>query len=198
MSIYLQIQKWSSIKMWTKTLLLFVSIAILALPAKAQISTNSWHDGYWGEWKRHTYRHPINSLPVEYEYSLYGNYSGFIIYKKGAHPSEFIFKFNTDSYSTPNNKQKKYHLKNNLWFVYSGTVEYYVTEKYPTIAAVLKAFEFPYFNCNSGSSGSPCVKRTAKAWIKIEPYKKRPKCYNIYFDDVAVAIDMEDSYFNQK
>ena len=91
----------------------------------------------------------------------------------------------------------KNHLKNNLWYEYSGTVEYYVTEDYPTIESVLRTFDFPYFNCNSGYNGNPCVKRTAKATIKIAPYKKRPKVYNIYFDNVAVGIYMEDSYFNQ-
>ena len=88
-------------------------------------------------------------------------------------------------------------MKNELWYEYSGFVEYYVTEQYPTITAILRAFEFPKFNCNSGSDGNPCVKRTARATIKIAPYKKRPKCYNIYFDNIGVAIDMEDSFFNQ-
>lgn len=174
---------------------LCVFCLLLAIIAKAQISTCSWHDGYWGEWKSHTTRYTY--IPPSYEYDIYGNYSGFIIYKKGAHPSEYIFKFQANSYSTPDKKTIKYHMKNNLWYEYSGTVEYYVTESYPTIAAVLKAFEFPYFNCNSGSSGNPCVKRTANATIKIAPYKKTPKCYNIYFDNVAVGIDMETSTFNQ-
>jgi len=164
---------------------------IIANVIKAQIKTNSWHDGYWGVWKSHT-----SSLGSRFnEFSLYGNYSGFIIYKKDAHPSEYIFKFKADSYVTPDKKTIKYHRKNNVWYEYSGTVEYYVTESYPTIAAILKAFEFPIFNCNSGSSGNPCVKRTAKAIIKIEPYKEHPECYNIYFDDVAVAISFDGAHF---
>lgn len=179
-----------------KKILILIIFTSFALLAKAQISTCSWHDGYWGQWRSHTTRYGYG-IPNTNEYSLYGNYSGFIIYKKGTHPSEYIFKFQADSYSTPDKKAIKYHMKNNVWYEYSGTVEYYVTENYPTITAILKTFEFPYFNCNSGSDGNPCVKRTARATIKIAPYKKRPKCYNIYFDNIGVGIDMEDSFFNQ-
>ena len=163
---------------------------------KAQISTCAYHDGYWGEWISHTFRYGYG-IPDKEQFKLYGNYSGFIIYQATDHPSEYIFKFNADSYSTPDKKTIKYHLKNNLWYVYTGTVEYYVTESYPTITSILKAYDFTYFNCNSGSAGNPCAKRTARATIKIAPYKKRPKCYAIYFDNVGIGIDLENCYFKQ-
>ena len=159
----------------------------------AQIQTSSWHDGYWGEWRRHTSRiHPSYN-----KYKLYGNYSGFIVYNNGDHPSEFIFKFqiNTFDFIEPTKKIKKQMIKLNKWYEYSGEVEYYVTEKYPTITAVLRTYGFPYFSNNSGSAGNPCVKRTANATIKIAPYKDHPECYNIYFDDVAVAITLDGVHF---
>lgn len=55
-------------------ILMFLSTGVM----NAQIRTCSWHDGYWGEWKSHTTRY--YSLPPSYEYDLYGNNSGFIIY----------------------------------------------------------------------------------------------------------------------
>lgn len=178
-----------------KKFLVFILFTSFAMMTMAQISTVSFHDGYWGKWKSHTTRFIYS--PPSYYYSLFGNYSGFIIYSKYDHPSEYIFKFQADNYTNPDKKIIKEHLKNNSWYEYSGTVEYYVTEEYPTIEAVLRKYEFPYFNYNSGYEGNPCVKRTARATIKIAPYKKHPQCYNIYFDNVAVGIDMEDSYFNQ-
>ena len=87
-------------------------------------------------------------------------------------------------------------MKDNTWYEYTGTVEYYVTEEYPTIESILRAFEFPKFNFKSGSEGNPCVKRTTNAKVKIAPYNKRPKCYNIWFDNIAVGIDLGTSYFN--
>ena len=101
----------------------------------------------------------------------------------------------TENKIIPDKKTIKEHYKSNKWFEYSGTAEYYVTENYPTIAAILKAYDFPHFNSKSGYDGNPCVKRTAKAIIKIAPYKKHPECYNIYFDDVAVAISFDGVHF---
>ena len=43
----------------------------------------------------------------------------------------------------------------------------------------------------------PCVKRTVQATIKIAPYKDHPKVYNIWFEDVAMAIDLGNMYFKQ-
>ena len=161
-------------------------MTIVVNSMNAQIKTSSWYDGYWGEWRSH-YK----------EYKIYGNYSGFIVYKNGDHPSEFIFKFNINMFDflEPPKKIKKQMIELNKWYKYPGTVEYYVTESYPTITAVLRTFGFPYFNSNSGSTGNPCVKRTADATIQIAPYKDHPECYNIYFDDVAVAISLNGVHF---
>ena len=179
-----------------KRLFLLVAFVVLTNVLKAQISTVAYYDGYWGKWKSHTkrygYGYNIN------EYGIYGSYSGFIIYQKSDHPSKFIFKFDIYGYWEPDKKEKKEHLKNDEWYEYSAFVEYYVTEEYPTIKEVLRRYDFPHFNCDSGSSDNPCAKRMASAEVRIAPYKDHPKCYNIYFDDVAVGIDLEDSYFNNQ
>ena len=165
--------------------MLLVAIMTILLPVSAQISTCSWHDGYWGKWIQ------------QYSCSILGNYTGFIIYKNYKHPSNYFFQFDIPSYEyiEPTKKIKKEMLKQRKWYEYHGTVEYYVTEQYPTITSVLKTFEFPTFDCDSGSDGNPCVKRTANATIKIAPYKDHPRCYNIYFDDVVVAIDLGSAHF---
>lgn len=166
-----------------KRLLMLVVFSIMANLVMAQLQVCSWHDGYWGEWKDKSWL-----------YTMYGNYSGFVVYEKSNHPSKYVFKFQADSYRTADKKTIKYHIKNKEWYVYSGTVEYYVTEDYPTIDKILEKHEFPYFHCDSGY-GRPCVKRTARATIKIAPYKKHPTCYNIYFDNVAVGIDLGTGQF---
>lgn len=177
--------------MYKERIIAIAIFAIMTSALKAQIRTASWHDGYWGQWTSHS-----SSLGHRFnEFSLYGNYSGFLICKKNAHPSEYILKFQANSYSTPDKKTIKYHFKKNVWYEYSGIVEYYVTEDYPTITDILKRYDFPYFNCNSGSAGNPCVKRTAIATIKIAPYKKHPECYNLYFDNVAIGISLEGVHF---
>ena len=175
-------------------LILFAFLLNLALVGKAQISTCANYDGYWGQWKSHTTRFMYSS--PSYKYGLLGNYSGFTIYNRYDHPSNFVFKFLIYGYSEPTKKEKKEHYKNNEWYEYSGAVEYYVTERYPTIKEVLKAWDFPIYNSSSATSDNPCVKRKVyDAKIMIAPYKKRPRVYNLWFDDVGIAIDMEDSFF---
>jgi hypothetical protein len=147
----------------------------ISLCASAQISTCAFYDGYWGQWKRPSYS----------TYNLYGNYSGFIVYYQSSHPSEYIFKFQADSYSTPSKETIKYHWKNNVWYEYSGYVEYFVSDSYPSIKDALKRFSFAIISNDNFSK-----KRTAKATIKIAPYKKYPKVYNIWFEDVAIGIDL--------
>ena len=175
------------------SILAFITCFIIAI--NAQISTNSWHDGYWGEWKSHTMRFTYSS-PI-YEYGLSGGKEGIAIYKKGDHPSAFFFRFAITTYFVnPDKKTKKAHIKNDTWYEYQGRVEYYVTEEYPDIVSILRKYEFPCFNINSGSEGNPCVKRTANATIKIAPYKDHPRVYNIYFDNVAVGISFDDIWFS--
>ena len=170
-----------------KKLIILTILSTIVISINAQISTNSWHDGYWGEWRN------------QYMYTVMGNYTGFVVYEKGHHPSEYFFQFQIYSYSyiEPTKKVKKEMIKLNKWYEYKGYVEYYVTEQYPTINAVLKHFNFPVFNSDSGSPGNPCVKRTAEAVISIAAYKDHPKCYSIKFDNVAIGIDLGNMYFLQ-
>lgn len=64
-------------------------------------------------------------------------------------------------------------------------MEYYVSDDYPTIEKILTRYEFPMI---LPYGKTVRAKRTAKATIKIAPYKKEPNCFNIYFDGVGVGI----------
>ena len=145
------------------------------LNVKGQISTCAFYDGYWGEWKKPNYN----------MYKLYGNYSGFIVYYQSDHPSEYIFKFQIESYSQPSKEAVKYHWKNEEWYEYYGYVEYFIDSSYPTIKTALKTCSFALLSNNSYST-----KKTANATIKIAPYKDHPRVYNIFFEDIAIAIDL--------
>lgn len=141
-----------------KKILILILLSAFTMMANAQIRTCYYLDGYWGQWESISYK-------------IYGNNSGYVIYL-GTHPSNYVFKFQIDSYKAPDKKTIKRHRKNNLWYEYSGYVEYYVSEKYPTVRAMLQKYGFPFMDNSSGVDGNPRVKRTAKAKIQIEPYKK--------------------------
>ena len=128
------------------------------LCALAQLSTNIYYNGYWGEWKKQYYTYTKQSW-----YQIYGNYS---------------------------KEERKNHRKNNIWYEYTGIVEYSVNSDYPTIKDALKSsYTFP---CVKNGDG---YKKTARATIKIAPYKDYPQVYNIWFEDVGIAIDLGAQHF---
>ena len=96
-----------------KRLLSGVMVTLLSLSCFAQLSTNAYYNGYWGSWEKQYYEYLRKS-----KYQLHGNYSGFIIYNNGSHPSEYVFKFQIDNYLPPTKETIKYHRKNNIWYEY--------------------------------------------------------------------------------
>jgi len=158
---------------------LFYAVINSSAQVRAQVSASVWYDGYWGKWQ-------------SYGNIIYGNYSSMIIYRPDNHPSDYQFKFTITNYRTPTKEEIKWHLKNNEWYQYDGFVEYYVTDKWPTIKDVFKFWNFPSITPSQHrveEGESPCAKRTAKAIIRIKPYKDHPNCYNFRFDDVAFAVE---------
>lgn len=145
-------------------------------------------DGCWSSWD--TWYTDI--------ISLYGNYHSIAIYSKDRHPSQFYFRFTINNYTQPTEKEIKQHYKNNTWYEYSGTVEYYITDKYQTAKSQLLASGSSRFWIPPQQPGDvkPTVKKTSTATIKIAPFKKTPRCYNIYFDGVGFAIDLKNITFS--
>lgn len=171
-----------------KNLLILFFLTTLPNYALAQLSTSAWYDGYWGEWKEQYSRY----TGVCY-YNLFGNYSGFTVYYRSDHPSNYSLKFQISSYTPPSKEMIKYHYKNNIPFEYSGIVEYFVSESYPSIKSALKSWGFTWVKNGDNDS----YKRTVNATIKISPYKKSPKCYTLIFDDVAIGLDLGTWEFKQ-
>jgi len=150
-----------------------------------QIKVSSWCDGYWGEW------FPLTSVKVA------GDYSGFTLYYNNDHPSQFMFRFQIDSYKETTYKERKTNRKEKKWLEYSGVVEYYVSETYPTIEDIIKKKQFPLISPTTTKEDEPCVKRTTKAKISIEPsYTFYPRNYSIRFDGIEVGIYLNDFFFD--
>ena len=170
-----------------RRLLLTLFLTIIPYCTFAQLSTCAYIDGYWGKWKPQYFKHSGEVI-----YDAIGSNSGFTVFSKFNHPSNYCFRFQISSYTPPSKDMIKYHYKNNIPFEYNGYVEYFVSDYHPTIKSALKAVEF--VSVSSGDYNSS--KRTAKAIIKILPYKKHPKCYNIFFEDVGIGIDLGSWEFN--
>ena len=59
-----------------------------------------YYDGYWGAWH-----------DCVYYYSIYGNYGGFNFYYSSRHPSDYLFRFQINSYMPPSKDEIKKHWK---------------------------------------------------------------------------------------
>lgn len=159
-------------------IVLFVSILFCSCKLNGQIKVSSWCDGYWGNW------FSVTSV------KLYGNYSGFTLYYNNDHPSQFMFRFQIDSYKETTYKERKANRKSKKWLEYSGTVDYYVSESYPTIRDIIREKQFPLISPTQVKEDEPCIKRTTKAIISIEPsYTFYPRNYAIWFDGIGVGIN---------
>ena len=73
---------------------------------------------------------------------------------------------------------------------------YYFLDKYLYIRynEILKKWGFPIYH-DWSTRNEPIAKRVANATIKIAPYKKHPELYNIWFDDVAIGIQLVYIHF---
>ena len=124
------------------------------------------------------------------EISHYVDDSGVILKTPGGQP---YFRFQINNYIAPTKKQLKEHLKSGEWFEYTGVVEYSVNDTYPTAEALAKASRFVIPNPRRDQT--PSVLRKTTCRIRIQPYKKLPANYNIFFDNIGVGIDISEMTF---
>lgn len=103
------------------------------------------------------------------------------------------FKFHIRNFSRPSKQELKNHEKNQQWFSYYGSVEYYVNDTYPTADALAKAscFVIP----NARQDQTPSVLRCTTGEIRIYPYKNNPKTYNIFFDNIGIGLSVKGLEF---
>ncbi len=130
----------------------------------------------------------------EYGYGKISHYedeSGNILNTSGGQP---YFRFEITNYVPPTKKELKEHLKTGESFEYYGIVEYCVNDDYPTAEAFARADRFVIPNPRIDET--PTVLRQTTCKIKIQPYKKLPANYNIFFDNVGVAINISGMTFN--
>lgn len=168
-----------------KKLLFIVSLLFcVSINSGAQIRANACFDNYWGEWE------DLGTVA-----KIKGNYDGFIIYIDKEGPWEYRFKFTINNMMFPEKKQRKKDIKTDTWYTFRGTVEYYISDDYPTILSLFRGHKRFMLLPAKLTSGRPTKKITSRATIKIAPFKDLPQTYNIWFDNVGVAINLNGQYF---
>lgn len=172
---------------------------LLSMCVKAEtiMETAAYVHGYWTNWQQRYSNgmFAVNDLNFVANVNTYSRvFTGMEFRRLFCDKWDWCFKFEIDNYRRPDKKERKMHEKSNQWYEYSGWVEYYVTDDYPTIEKVLEKYKFPLIEPKGDSARA---KRRARATIKIAPYKKEPTCFNIYFDAVGVAISFNKWPFDK-
>jgi len=176
-----------------KRIFIFLVISAFSIFGASGLSLCVNVDGYWGKWD--------NWYNL---YTVYGNYGGFCCYWQGRysfesnHPSEWEWRFTIKNYQAPTKKEKKEHLKKDIWYEYEGTFEYYITDEDQSIKKMFLEHGRPSVDPahhKTEKGQMPCVKKTVPATIKIAPYKDHPKTYNIWFEGVGFGISLDNSHF---
>lgn len=168
-----------------KKIILTSLLASICIVATAQIKLSCYFDGYWSAW--HAYRSSIR-----------GGYDGFILYNPSDGPWYPFFKFTINNYYIPSDKgTRNNNIKNNRWYEFSGTVEYYICDDFPSAYQGFKKYREPVLidPKRTQDEGRPVKKITSRATIKIAPFKDHPKVYNIWFENVGYGIDLGNMHF---
>lgn len=170
-----------------KKFILIVSILLgLSLNSSAQIQFSAYFDGFWSPW--------IDAADAR----VYGNYEGFVIHTAAEGPWDYRFKFTIHDFKVPNKKQRKKDIKENRYYEFTGTVEYYISDIYPSALEAFRDNKGVKLLPSKNRRGNPAKKITSKATIRVAPFKDVPRTYNIWYDKVAIGIDLNTTYFSHK
>ena len=104
-----------------------------------------------------------------------------------------FFAFYMNNFLPPTRREIIARQESDTWYVYNGSVEYYVNDRYPTAETLAKACTL--VQPNPRKDVTPNVQRTCSATIKVQPYKKTPEVFNIWFDNIGIGVDISNIIF---
>lgn len=77
-------------------------------------------------------------------------------------------------------------------------MEYYISDIYPSALEAFRDNKGVKLLPSKNRRGNPAKKITSKATIRVAPFKDVPRTYNIWYDKVAIGIDLNTTYFSHK
>ena len=160
--------------------MLFAVITVSYSQARVQ-SVCNYIDGFWGRWNR-----PAYTLDV------IGDYGNFIICSNFDHPSKYMVKIVINNFQyNIDKKEKKRRRKENMFYEYNGTIEFYVLDNdSPSTARQRVSNWTGGFLPQKSDDIFPARKVEYPAIIRIEPYNDSPTTYNIFFQGYGIAFSI--------
>ena len=169
---------------YKKLIILMITLLPLSCISAESIrvkSVNAYIDGMWGSWKPAT-------VPFGAYVSANGYYNDFVVYPANWHPSYFFIRVRFEgTVPEPNAKERRRRMREDEWYEFKGTIElrwalrwfYEEEEIKDQLSDWQLPISIPVFDGAMKNYSDPIK---IPATINIAPYKKRPKCYNIFFD----------------
>lgn len=108
---------------------------------------------------------------------------------------KYYFRVIIDNFVIPDRKTRNLHIKNNEWYEYSGFIEYWIDDDHPDFLSQTESTDVSYLPNNDPYrtyNNRPRIIKRSKAIIKIQPYKKTPLVYNIWFEGIGFAFHCYD------
>lgn len=160
-----------------RTLLILLLLAISnTVCGQRTFIYNKQINNYWGEWKN------SNSHVLD------GEYSNFIIYSSGDHPSKYIMKVKIlDMNIDTDKKVMKERIKSNSWYLFNGIVEYFTYKDSHSFKDIIDSWPF----VPNAQSGSSLESHKVPAVIKVAPFKNKPKVYNIHIENLGIGVQLD-------
>lgn len=181
------LDKYSMKKIILIGLSLILSVSYLSAQRSFSMAFNI--NSMWGKWI------PVNNY-------ILGDYGDFVIVESEyTHPSNYLVRITLNNFELAKKSDYKKRKKNNEWYEYSGTIEYfecsdYNTAKTTTMDARIKSGLGFGFLAPSAYDKNLAGFRTIRkpAIIRIAPYKEKPIIYNIFFENYGIGIDMRPPF----
>ena len=145
------------------------------------------YKGSWSSWK--SWDDPYTKGSIS-KYGTGDSRTGLCFKSRGGIQ---YFSFYIPNYKLPTKKQRNEHMESGKWFEYSGYVNYYVNDKYPTAEALAKSNTLVIPDPRIDKT--PNAQRQTRAIINIAPFKHKPEVFNVVFDDIAIGIDIREIKF---
>lgn len=170
-----------------KRLFLFLLVAMLSFTANA-IGFNFWYDNCWHGWVTSTSDGT-------------GSWNDFKIYYRSEGISNYVIRVTIDNPILPDLKERKRMMKENQWMEFTGTIEYFICDDYPTAYDIWKKrdhgwargalrgdgfISYVYHDLQWNERPTKRIKKSAT--IRIAPFKKNIEAYNIWWDNVGLGI----------
>jgi hypothetical protein len=141
------------------------------------IKTAIYQNNIWYPWEKGSY--VVQS----------GTYNQFYVHSYFEDSSHFYFRITIDNFSIPDKKTRKTYLKNNLWYEYTGTIEYWIDDEHMNFISCISGNSVPIAACPwTKYDKTPSIIKKSPATIKIAPYEKYPVTYNLWFEGIGFAF----------